>query len=117
MSVRDYIEHLKSKPESVRRRIAVGTSLTVALMVAVGWFGALTVSGDLTLGGSQTQQATVDLVQVTQDSTKGLSELMGAVNAFQQTTGKGAAPISVVETRASSTLESAQPSVQTVIPF
>jgi hypothetical protein len=47
--MRDFIERLKAKPEHVRRRIALGTSLGITGVVATAWFFTLLFAGTLSL--------------------------------------------------------------------
>lgn len=115
MSVRDYIEHMKSKPVHERRRFALFSSAAVTLVVATGWFGALAASGDLALKPSE-NDATAELVRSTEEGSDRFNDLVGAVNAFQ-TGYEGGAPIQVVDMEESSTLETETTGDATVIPF
>jgi hypothetical protein len=48
--MRDYIERLRSKPEHVRRRIALGATFGVTGIVTAVWFFGLLFGGSLSLG-------------------------------------------------------------------
>lgn len=80
-----YIEKLKQKPEHVRRRIAVGTSVGITGLVAVVWASAMTASGTFALstGPSAPRQApSTDAFAL--DGTNvnsNMSQLVGAVSA------------------------------------
>lgn len=118
MHLRDYIEHLRSKPEHIRRRIALGTSFGFTALVAVLWFTSLAASGTFTLA-SNTVPENKDLPPVLPDTSKSVSELLGAVGAYQSAAKNPEAPITIVDGSASSTLEARGASEQekTVIPF
>jgi hypothetical protein len=49
MNVRDHVERLKAKPEHIRKRIAVGTSVGITGVVATVWFFTLLFGGTLSL--------------------------------------------------------------------
>lgn len=111
---RDYVEHLKSKPEHVRQRVALASSGLITGLVVVGWLVALTSSGTLALSSEPQYD---DITVASQESAEDFSNLLGAAGAFR--TGlDGAGSVTVVETTESSTLEQ-EDSIgeRTVIPF
>ena len=113
--VRDYVEHLKTQPVQVRKRVAVATSGAVTGVVALAWLVALTSSGSLAL--SPDPSSTRNLASATRESGEDLSSLLGAAGAFQNGL-KGSGSITVVDTKASSTLDQAEAKDErTVIPF
>jgi hypothetical protein len=112
---KDYIEHLKSKPEHVRERVAVGCALVVTVVVALGWMAALTSSGVLAL--STPNEADRQLASAAASTKKETSNLLGAAAAFQGSL-QGEGNITVVESGATSTLDRDTTSDErTVIPF
>jgi hypothetical protein len=127
MNVRDHVERLKAKPEHVRRRIAVGTSVGITGVVATVWFFALLFGGSLSLaihptilnGDGTVAQATDDGATSANGSNTssianantGFSQLLGAVGISTQ---KPAAPALKVEDQAPAPATTSQP---TVIPF
>jgi hypothetical protein len=117
MHIRDYIEELKSKPEHIRRRVALGVSTGITGLVAIGWLVALGSSGTLALSTPADEAGTQGIAAAAQQTQTGFADLLGAASAFQAATD-GHAPLTIVGTRASSTLD--QPSAEdtrTVIPF
>ncbi len=114
----DFLTSLRNKPQHIRERIALGTSVGLTLIIAVGWMGALATSGKFALApvdASETQSASA--VVASQGS---FSNLLGAASAAF--TGASstveAVGLSVVDQDASSTLErNAQQEDRTVIPF
>ncbi len=110
MSIRDRIEHLKAKPEHVRRRVALLSAGGVAGLVLVGWAVVLTTSGTLALNNTQTAEPDFGSVQEINRS------LAGAAASFSSVVS-GEGTLSAVETKASSTLDQEDPGEATVIPF
>jgi hypothetical protein len=117
MDIRDYIEHLKSKPEHVRRRIAFGTSAGITGVVAVAWLVALSTSGTLALTSPEVQN-TAELKTAVQETSSSFAELMGAASAYQSA-AQGESELIIVDAQSSSTLDApADPTEgKTVIPF
>ncbi len=116
MHIRDHIEELRSKPEHIRRRIALGASLGITGLVFVGWLTALTSTAPTVLSSkSENDPALTDAVSQTSSS---FSALLGAVNAAQSVS-QNANGLYIVDTRASSTLDTPDDSTEgkTVIPF
>lgn len=114
MALTDHIERLRAKPERERRQIALATSGAITLVVFLGWVTAFVSSDALALNsGGQTPSLTA----ATEGTANDVSKLLGAASTFQNTINSGPA-IRVVETNASSTLETNQDiGEQTVIPF
>ena len=112
--MKDYLETLRSKPEQVRRRIALGAAASFTAVVAVGWMVALTTSGALSLSSPESSE-----VQATFAEGFGqYDDLAGAASAMYQNT-QNSASISIVEEENSSTLDrtEATKTEATVIPF
>ncbi len=126
--MRDHIERLRAKPEHIRRRIALGTSLGVTGVVAGVWAVALLFSGNLSLAVPSTAGPSGILVDsstggtapnvpgaLAQTGTR-FNQLLGAVGVAVATT----APASLIieDTVPSTTPRIQRNSVgQTVIPF
>lgn len=113
-----HVNKLKEKPSHIRERVALGLSGGVTALVAIGWMVAMSSSGAFSLA----TQSVAETVRPPEEVTKGIADsgssfknLMGAAGAAF---GGGEAPpdIAVVDTRASSTLETSN-SNATVIPF
>lgn len=120
MHIRDYVEHLKSKPEDVRRRIALGSSVGITAIVAVGWMVALGASGTLALSAPADDGATTGLADAASATQNGFAGLLGAASAFQAGTGDSGEPaLTIVGGQTSSTLETKadENEGKTVIPF
>ena len=127
----DFIERLKAKPEHVRRRIAVGTSVAVTGVVTAAWFLTLLFSGTLSLAvpasgsspvlaqentatgaGNQSNLAAVNASAAVVPPQSNLSRLLAAVGI---STAPPPAPVLKVEDAA--TTSSTQQASPTVIPF
>lgn len=113
MSLLDQLEHLRAKPEHVRRQIAFTTASGVTLVVLAAWFISFTVSDTLAL---DSQGVPTNISTVSEGAREDFSTLLGAANAFQSTIEAGPG-VEVVETNASSTLEANTSDERTVIPF
>lgn len=113
MEIRDYIEHLRRKPEHVRRLIALGASGAVTAVIAIGYIVALGSSGALALGNSAPQE----LPPIPNVGGEGgiISELMGAASAFRDISSGGG--IITVDGKTTSTLPSTEEDERTVITF
>ena len=118
MHLRDYLEHLKSKPEDVRRRIALGSSLGITGVVAIGWMVALGASGTLALSVPVATETKNGFAVAAEETKTGFSSLLGAASAFNSGT-TGAGSLTIVGERASSTLDTNTDTTEgkTVIPF
>ncbi len=117
----DHIDTLRAKPEHVRHRIALAASLGITALVAVGWLIAVATSGTLALKSddalaSTPGQAGADVAQTVADTKSNFSQLLGAAGAAFGATST-APSLTIVETRASSTLDRPNPATQTAIPF
>lgn len=110
MQIRDYIEHLRAKPEHVRRGIALGTSAGITALVVVGYLAALGSSGALAL--NQEEAARMPTFAEMDIS----NELLGAASAFRDAaSGEG---VQVVETESDTTFTGSDTGDgRTVIPF
>jgi hypothetical protein len=106
----DFIERLRAKPEHVRKGIALGTASGVTALIALVWSVSFFSSGALALSPSSV--GTEGLAS--SFSKTGGSSLLSAVGALS---GKQEGQITVVETRASSTVAAPSSDDRTVIPF
>ena len=77
--MKDYVEHLRAKPESVRRTIAFSAAAAVAAVVGVGWMIALVSSGNLAITPISSNEETAAAFSETQQR---FDELAGAASAF-----------------------------------
>jgi|CXWL01.1.fsa_nt_gi hypothetical protein len=115
--MRHHIQHLKEKPEHVRRRIAVGTSAGVTVIVALVWMVTLSSSGVLALKNAPTSESE-NVAESARSAKEGITSLLGAVGAAP---GESTSPaLSIIDNGASSTLDQKQnqpSSNATVIPF
>ena len=130
--MRDFIERLKSKPEHIRRRIAVGTTVGITGVVATAWFFTLLFAGTLSLaiptnvinsngtisqldntGGNGSNLAAVNASGITAPPESNWSKLLGAVGISTQ---PAPAPALKIED-ARATSSAPQASQPTVIPF
>lgn len=118
MHIRDYIEHLKSKPEHIRRRIALGTSAGFTGVVALAWLVALSTSGTLALTSPEEIQNAAEMKAVVQETSSSFSDLMGAASAFQSAS-QNSEELIIVDAESSSTLDAPADTTEgkTVIPF
>jgi hypothetical protein len=125
----DYIGRLRTKPEHVRRRIAVGTAVGTTGVIAAVWLFILASSGTLLVSpvpsaaNSAVLAAGTSQVQaVTAQTKSGFQQLLGAVGFASATTAPPS--LHIVDTATSSDDSSEQPTDQsptggnqTVIPF
>ena len=130
-----FIERLKTKPEHVRRRIAMGTTLGITGVVTAAWFFTLLFAGTLSLAipenvtggaggvvaqtnstnsayGNTANLAAVNASDVTPSPQSNFSRLLAAVGI---STAPPAKPALKVEDVA--TTSAAQQASPTVIPF
>ncbi len=107
--MRDFIEHLRAKPDHVRKQIAFGASLGITGTVALMWAVAFMSSGALMRSPEPTDSGITSALS----EQKGAS-LLGAIGAL---TTQEDGSIMVVGTSASSTGKSEAPDERTVIPF
>ena len=122
--VHEVVHHLRSKPQHIRQRIALGSAVGITLVVALGWLGAMTMNGSFSLAVASTPTVAVTTADSatspepsSTNQTSPFSQLMGAAGAAIGAT-TSAPTISVVDTKTSSTLD--QPTVPedvTVIHF
>lgn len=110
----DFIERLRAKPEHVRHRIALGASAGATGLVAIAWFGALATSNAFTI--SPSVPGDVELAAALNETSQSANSLMGAAG-FLNASARNEDGISVVDTQASSTIETPTTDERTVIPF
>ncbi|MEJ0053419.1 MAG: hypothetical protein WDN10_01675 [bacterium] len=116
----EHLDRLRSKPEHVRRNIALGSAGVLTALLAIGWLAATISGGMLALkpvpldGGSRPAIAAVP------ESSSAFSKLVGAAGAATGFgTPKPAPSLQIVDGGTSSTIEEkpAAASSQTIIPF
>ncbi len=112
MNVRDYVEHLKTKPHHHRQAIAFGSALCISLVVGVGWLATLVSSGSLAFDESPSDTTFVSATRDFQNQTANLAGVAASVGS----TFTGG-DITVVDGSASSTLDQKDIGEATVIPF
>lgn len=119
MHLRDYVEQLKAKPEHIRRRVALGSSLGITGVVAISWVIALGASGTLALSAPAETGGTNGLAEVAGETSSRFGSLLGAVGAAGSYNEGGEPALTIVDGSASSTLEAQAPAPEerTVIPF
>lgn len=105
---REYVEHLKRKPSHERERIAFLSAGAVALVVTLGYLGALMSSDRLAVGTPSAGFAA-------ENAGEDFSDLLGAAAAFNSRDDDG--ELTVVESSRSSTFEREDAGAATVIPF
>lgn len=118
--LKQHLQTLKSQPSHVRERVAVGVSGGITALVAVGWFTAMATSGSFSLATNSVAESVRPPQEVQQGVTASgdtFRSLMGAAGEALGGKGTDAPAISVVETRSSTSLDTAAGSNPTVIPF
>ncbi len=110
----DHIDHIKSRPHHVRRRIAFATAAAGASFVALIWFFGVVATGTFALKGTSFADSTGaessgTAVVAPSDSNNGLA---GAAAAVPNTSAPG---IEIVD--APSATPAPAQSAPTVIPF
>lgn len=108
--MRDFIEHLRAKPDHVRKQIALSASASITGVVALMWGTAFISSGAL----SRTNVPEEPGIVAAFSEEHGAS-LMGAIGAL--TSSKDSGELMVVGTNASSTVSGETKDERTVIPF
>lgn len=119
MDIRDYIEELRSKPEHVRERIALGSSIGITALVFVGWLTALTTSGALvsqpTIADAHEAEQMSAAVEATKSSFSGLLGAAGAAQSASKNEGE----LQIVDATTTTTFDTQSDPMEgkTVIPF
>lgn len=111
--MRDYVEHLRSKPEHVRRAIALSVAAGVTAIVALGWMIALVSSGTLAVSPVPLDS---DLDETFAEGQERYNALAGAAAAFSSE-GSGEPSVTIVEEKSESTLDRNEQPEETVIHF
>jgi hypothetical protein len=106
----DLIERLRAKPEHVRKTVAFSASAGFTGVIALLWAVSLGSSGALALSSGPAQEG--ELTSAFSES--GRTSLLSAVSAI---TNPQQGQVTVVETRASSTVPAPRAEERTVIPF
>lgn len=104
-----YLRRLKAKPRRVRERIAVGASLGITGLVALGWLAVMVVTNPFSTVPEASDSA--ELSKAFTDTTSGFSNLLGAVGASRADDADGDG-ITVVDAPPDKA-----PAEPTVIPF
>ncbi len=130
-SVIDYVGRLRTKPEHVRRRIALGTAVGTTAVVAAVWLLLVVTSGALSINPApsnttvaQGDNSNTQVEQVTTQTKNGFQNLLGAVG-FANTTTSTTPGLTIVDSPSSSQTSPAASAAnqspsggsQTVIPF
>jgi hypothetical protein len=126
--MRDFIERLRSKPEHVRQRVALGSAAGITGVVTMVWFLALTVSGNLSLAVpsadansnatlAQTATPAPDLSGALAQTQTGFNQLLGAAGVATATTAPAALTVEDVKPAKAPVTEQRNSEGQTVIPF
>lgn len=110
-SLFEHIEHVRSKPHQVRRRVAFSLATGTTAFIGVVWLGASLATGSFAIKGSNFADSAgvVPVERVSGDT----SQLAGAA-AARSATG-GPARIQIVTVSTSTPAEATAD--QTVIPF
>lgn len=113
--MRDYVEHLRAKPEHVRRAIALSVATGITAVVALGWVIALISSGTLSVAPRPIDS---DLDETFAEGQARYNELAGAAAAFNSDS-TGEPSVTIVEEKSASTLDRNQETQtdETVIHF
>ena len=127
-SIIDYVERLRTKPEHIRRRIAVGTAVGVTGVVTAVWLFVVVISGTLSLapvGASTatlaTAPGTTQIANAATQTQSGFQQLLGAVG-LANPANSAPATLMIVNTSPTTTSagdaeQSGTGGNQTVIPF
>ncbi len=115
-NLKHHLNTLREKPEHVRRRVAVGTSVGITALVAVVWAGTLAATGALAVGGglgtsgsegSGVEKRESDFALSGTNINSNFSQLLGAVS--EATKGTSSAPaLRVIDGDTSSSFEQAK---------
>lgn len=111
MDIRDYVEHLRAKSVHQRQNIAFASAGCITILVALGWLTTLVSSGALAFKDSEADSNFASATQGLQSQT---ANLAGAAGAFD---GMLVAEVTIVDTKASSTLDQEDIGEATVLPF
>ncbi|KND51795.1 MAG: hypothetical protein ABA06_00845 [Parcubacteria bacterium C7867-001] len=104
--MKDLVERLRAKPEHIRRRITLGTSVGVTGVVAIAWLIALVTSSPLLLPTTS--------VNLANTGPQFPNLLGGAAAAFGSPEANS---LTIEDGAASSTLDRSETDTRTVIPF
>lgn len=117
-SLAHHINHIKSKPHHVRRRIAFGVAGALAVFIGVVWIAGSLSLGTFAVNGSSFAQSTgaeVPVPQAGQSSQQ--AALAGAAAALQQTETASHIEIVNPQSPTATTASSSDTAGQTIIPF
>ncbi|KND49460.1 MAG: hypothetical protein AB203_00020 [Parcubacteria bacterium C7867-008] len=124
MAISHHIETIRSKPEHVRERIALGTSAGVTGLVGLIWVATLAATGTFSLHSTNTTLAdntATTVSTVAAETQTNFSQLVGGVGAALGATSTEPA-LRIVDEGSSSSLDSKDVAAKnnsnaTVIPF
>jgi hypothetical protein len=128
----DYVGRLRTKPEHVRRRIALGTAIGTTGVIAAAWLFVLVSSGSLLIPATPApgtsalaQNGAAQVQSATAQTQSGFQQLLGAVGFASATTAQPS--LTIVNTASSSNsgdsssdgsaTQSPTGGDQTIIPF
>lgn len=117
--VHEIVHELRQKPEHVRQNMAFGIAAGTTLVVALGWFGAMSITGSFSLAPTS-PVADAGASAPTPAKNTSLTDLMAAAGAAIGATATTApASITIVDANATSSKTSDQsvPQDATVIHF
>ncbi|MDR3548852.1 MAG: hypothetical protein P4M11_11405 [Candidatus Pacebacteria bacterium] len=127
-SVIDFVERLRAKPEHVRHRIALGSTLGITGVIAAGWLLTVIFSGGLAIppstagtGSLASAPGTAQVVAASQQTQSSITNLLGAVGFANATTAPASLTVVDTATATPSTDDTGDGSPtggdQSVIPF
>lgn len=112
--MKKYVHHMRSKPEHIRKRVAIGAAAGLTALIAIVW--VVTLAGNGTFALSQ-DPSVIDKANVAQPqlATGGVKssveQLLGAVGAAGATTSAPA--LTIVDTQSTSTFQQPAPNSNT----
>lgn len=112
-SLTEHIEHVKTKPHHVRKRVAFGVAGGVTGLIGLVWLAGSLSFGLFAIKDHNFAESTGAVPVITTSNAPDTSKLAGAASAF--TTGSQTAHIEIVDTTPSVTPN--KKAEQTVIPF
>ncbi|MFA7302180.1 MAG: hypothetical protein WC030_00310 [Candidatus Paceibacterota bacterium] len=112
--IADHVEHLKTKPHHVRRKVALGVAGGVTSLVAVLWLGVSLSTNAFAIQGSTFAESTAQGPAIT-TVTEGPEQNLAGAAAARQRDASGPARIEIVNI--ATTSAPVAPREQTTIPF
>jgi len=113
--MRRHLEHLRNKPEHVRKTIALGAAGALTVLVTLGWGVASITSGSLALAPTSLSGInTAPLATAASQTSSSFSQLLGAVGAASSASSSPS--LQIVDGGHTSTIATTSTQA-TVIPF